>query len=212
MRSFSPKKPLAGGRESRRTPPPLDASRLDAMALAYVARFATSGAKLEAYLLRKLMQRGWAGAQDDGTDPEDGGAGLDASLMRELVAALVIRFVAAGYVDDRAFARTRSGGLQRRGYGKRHIAQALGQAGIAADDAAPALPNEAAARAATLALARRRRLGPYGAGGLDRAAREKQIGALLRAGHPLDSARELVNAPSIEAAEAWAREMDSEEG
>ena len=35
-------------------------------------------------------------------------------------------------------------------------------------------------------------------------AREKQIAAMLRGGHPLDSARFLVNASSIEAAEEWA--------
>ncbi|MDE2301664.1 MAG: RecX family transcriptional regulator, partial [Sphingomonadales bacterium] len=52
--------------------------------------------------------------------------------------------------------------------------------------------------------ARRRRLGPFGAGVVDRAARARQIAVLLRAGHALDSARELVDAASIAAAEDWA--------
>jgi regulatory protein len=39
-----------------------------------------------------------------------------------------------------------------------------------------------------------------------RALREKQMAAMLRAGHPLDFARELVNAETVEAAEEWAAE------
>ena len=66
-------------------------------------------------------------------------------------------------------------------------------------------------RRAALALARKRRIGPFGPDGADRALREKQLAAMLRAGHPLDSARELVNAPSIAAAERWAAELDGEE-
>ena len=38
--------------------------------------------------------------------------------------------------------------------------------------------------------------------------REKQISAMLRAGHPLDMARELVNAATIDAAERWAGEEE----
>src|SRR5690606_22662366 len=44
---------------ARRAPKPLDAARLDELALTYVARFATSAAKLERYLKRKLRERGW---------------------------------------------------------------------------------------------------------------------------------------------------------
>jgi regulatory protein len=45
-----------------------------------------------------------------------------------------------------------------------------------------------------------------GAQAPDRAQREKQLAAMLRAGHPLDSARELIDAASVEAAEQWAGE------
>ncbi|MEY4159754.1 MAG: hypothetical protein RLZZ136_375, partial [Pseudomonadota bacterium] len=48
----------------------------------------------------------------------------------------------------------------------------------------------------------------YGAILPDRVQREKQLAALLRAGHRLDMARELVNAPSTDAAEIWADEGD----
>ena len=53
---------------TRRRAKPLDRTRLEELAVAYVARFATSAGKLKAYLQRKLRERGWAGAgrQDPG--------------------------------------------------------------------------------------------------------------------------------------------------
>lgn len=215
MKRFSTKKPATP--RVRRPPAPIDAARLNTLALGYVARFATSAGRLEAYLLRKLKGPGGGARQqhEDDTDDETAGVtpvdlALDPARMRQEVTDLVARFVAAGYIDDRAFASARSGGLQRRGFGRRHIAQALGQAGIASEVAAAALPGEQAARQAALTLARKRRLGPFGAAPLERAAREKQIAVLLRAGHPLDSARKLVNAASVEAAEAWARDDEED--
>ncbi len=172
---------------------PLDSVRLEQLALAYVARFATSAAKLDGYLKRKLRERGWDGETE------------------APVAALVAKFVAAGYIDDEAFARSRSSGLLRRGYGQRRIAQALGAAGIDEAVRAAVRPGEPQQRRAALAMASKRRFGPFGAEPPDRDRREKQIAAMLRAGHRLDSARELVNAASIAAAEDWAAGADGEE-
>jgi len=183
----------SGERRVKRTPKPLDSARLEELALAYVARFATSRAKLEGYLLRKLRERGWVG---EGEPP---------------VATLAARFVAAGYVDDAAFARAKSGSLLRRGYGQRRIGEALGAAGIGEDIRAEVRAGEGERRQAALTMARKRRLGPFGPPPADRAAREKQIAALLRAGHGLDSARELVNAASVEAAEDWAAQASDED-
>ena len=170
----------------KQPPKPLEPARLNDLALAYVARFATSAAKLETYLKRKLHERGWAGERE----PD--------------LRALVTRLVDAGYIDDTAYARAKSGSLLRRGYGHRRIGQALGAAGIAEEVREEVRAGVIEQRAAALALAKKRRFGPYGSNELDRAAREKQISAMLRAGHPLDSARILVNAATIEAAEDWA--------
>lgn len=183
-----------GARRERPPPRPLDAARLEELALAYVARFATSAAKLEAYLRRKLRERGWAGEEG----PDTG--------------TLVQRYVDLGYVDDAAFARARSGGLLRRGYGQRRIDQALGAAGISAEIREDTRVSEADARHAALAMARKRRFGPFGHEAPDRQRREKQLAAMLRAGHALDSARELVDAASAEQAEAWAGELDDDNG
>ena len=135
---------------------------------------------------RKLRERGWAGERE----PD--------------LPALVGRYVELGYVDDAEYARARAGGLLRRGYGPRRIAQALGAAGIAGEIREQIRASEAEERRAALSMARKRSFGPFGPELPDRARREKQLAALLRAGHPLDSARELVDAESVEAAEEWA--------
>ncbi len=176
----------ASKRRERRAPKPIDAARLDELALAYAARFAVSAAKLADYLRRKLRERGWAG--DD--EPP--------------VSMIVERFVSAGYVDDAAYARAKSASMLRRGLGERRVRQALDAAGIGEADRSEAAPGEEEARGSALAFARKRRLGPFGAPPADRKSREKQVAAMLRAGHPLDSARVLVDAASIEAAEQWA--------
>jgi regulatory protein len=177
----------------RRKPRPLDPAKLDELALAYVARFATSAAKLERYLVRKLRERGWEGDRE----PD--------------LAALVGRYVALGYVDDAAYARAKGGSLLRRGYGPRRVRQALAEAGIDEATRDETRADAAAERRAALALARKRRFGPFGLAPPDRPQREKQLAAMLRAGHPLDSAREMVDAASEAAAEEWAAACDDDE-
>lgn len=174
----------------RRPPPPLDARRLEELALSYVGRFATTTAKLEAYLTRKLRERGW-----EGEGPPD-------------PAEIAVRFAGLGYVDDEAYARSRAGGLLRRGYGPRRVTQALGAAGIGEEIREAVRPGEAAARRAALAMARKRAFGPFGALAPDRERREKQLAALVRAGHGFEAARAVVDAPSAEAAEEWAAEAE----
>ena len=49
------KEPPSNGRKPRSSRP-LDKARLEELALAYVARFATSAARLESYLARKLRE------------------------------------------------------------------------------------------------------------------------------------------------------------
>jgi regulatory protein len=166
---------------------PLDRRRLEELALGYAARYATSTAKLASYMRRKLRERGWEGT---GEPP---------------VEAIVARLEQAGYVDDGAYARIKAGGLLRRGYGARRIDQALSAAGIAEPLRVEARGEPAEHRAAALAMARKRRFGPFHPGALDRLARERQVAALLRAGHPLDSARRIVDAENEAALEEWAQ-------
>jgi regulatory protein len=180
------------GKQRKRPPKPLDPTRLGNLALAYVARFSTSATKLERYLRRKVRERGWEGEGE----PQ--------------IPALVGTYVELGYVDDEMYARAKTGGLMRRGYGARRVHQALGEAGIDESLREKVRPGEVAARAALLVLARRRRFGPFAAGPIDKALREKQIAAMLRAGHPLDSVREMVDAKSVAEAERWVAEAEDE--
>jgi regulatory protein len=173
---------------TKRPPKPLDETRLRDLALSYVARFATSGGKLEAYLKRKLRERGW-----DGADEPD-------------IAALVTRYAELGYVDDAAYARAKSGDLLRRGYGPRRVSQALGEAGIGEDLRSSVAASVHEARAAALQLARKRRFGPFAAQPADRPVREKQLAAMIRAGHGFDVARAVLEAASEDEAEAWVSE------
>lgn len=177
-----------------RAPPPLDLARLNEMALAYAARFATSAGKLSTYLKRKVRERGWAGEDD----------------ALAAVSAVVGRMVELRYVDDEAFAQARSSGLLRRGYGARRIDETLRAAGVSEQVRGDARGSERERREAALTMARKRRFGPFGNRASDPATRQKQVAAMLRAGHPLASARELVDAASIGAAEAWAGECEDD--
>lgn len=173
---------------------PLSRASLEELALTYVARFATSAGKLSAYLRRKLRERGWQGQEDGAEEPD--------------LSAIVARFVTLGYIDDAGYARAKAGGLLRRGYGERRVEQALAAAGIGDDDRSAARASERERRNAALVMACKRRFGPFSPVEPDAARREKQVAALLRAGHPLASARVLVNAASIEAAESWVDDGD----
>lgn len=171
---------MAQTRRATRSPrPPLDGRALRDLALAYAARYATTRARLAAYLGRKLRERGWDG--QGVPDPR----------------AIAEEFAASGYIDDAAFATQRAGSLARRGYGPRRIAVALHQAGIAPELRAETLD---AARdgsfAAALHLARKRRFGPFGETARDPAQRQRQIAAMIRAGHGFDVARRIIDAPN----------------
>jgi regulatory protein len=154
----------------RTPPPPLDQPALERLALRYVERFATSEAKLADYLGRKLRERGAEGAVDP----------------RETAA----RMVALGYVDDRAYAEARARGLARRGLGERRVTQALREAGIDGEEIGRATAETSPVEAA-LAYARRRRIGPFARELPDPRTREKQIAALVRAGHHFSLARKI---------------------
>ena len=165
-----------------RTPVPLDSKRLEELALRYVGRYATSRAKLIAYLSRKVRERGWSGTQEPDLD------------------ALAERFSGLGYVDDAAYALAKSRSLSSRGYGKRRLDDKLRMDGIGDDDAAEARAHaEKEAVDAALRFAQRRRIGPFASKEPDPRQREKAISAMIRAGHSFAIANAIARmAPGIE--------------
>jgi regulatory protein len=166
------------GRRQRRIRPPLDQAALQELAFGYVARFATSRAKLSSYLVRKLRERGWSGADEPDT------------------AAVVDKVVELGFIDDASFAGMKAASLTRRGYGKGRVRMALAASGIAAEDGSEALALADEQRlAAALRFAERRRVGPYAEVQADLPHRQRALAAMLRAGHPMDLARRIIAAP-----------------
>ncbi|MEO8176890.1 MAG: RecX family transcriptional regulator [Sphingomicrobium sp.] len=162
--------------------PPLNRDTLNELALFYVGRFATTRAKLKSYLMRKLRERGWDGAAE---------ADLD---------SIAERFAAQGYVDDAAFALSKSRSLTSRGYGLRRVEQSLRSAGVVEADGAAARDLARTERVETaLHFARRRRIGPFATEPADLKLRERALSAMVRAGHRFGLARAIVDlAPGAE--------------
>lgn len=170
-----------------RTSRSLDAARLDELALAYVARFATSRAKLTRYLSRKIRESDWTDAADAMTACE----------------AVADRMERLQFLDDRQYAVMRAGAMTRRGLGARRVKAQLYVDGIAPSDSSEAIKSaENAALSSALGFARRRRFGPYATQPAnDPKLRERQIAAFARAGHSLALARQILGvAPGDEAA------------
>jgi regulatory protein len=150
---------------------------LGELALRYAGRFATTRAKLRAYLKRKIRERGWAGERP---------AELE---------AIANRFAELGYVDDRGYALAKSRALTGRGYGKRRVVDALRVAGVDESDSEAARDHaDAGAVAAALRFAERRRIGPYATTFVsDPKEKEKAFAAMVRAGHGFGLARAILN-------------------
>lgn len=161
---------------------PLNRAALEAMALRYVERFQTSEARVVRHLKQKLRQRDWA----DECDPDPEG--------------IARRLAELGYISDSSFAEARARGAQRKGLGPARLRQDLAAYGVGKDLAATAAESMDAVSAA-LAFARRRRLGPFGPPAEEPRLRQRQMAAMLRAGHTLDLSRKILEAENIGAAE-----------
>ncbi len=165
--------------------------RLERAALHYLERFAGSVDSLRQVLLRRVARSAWV---HDG-DAEDGARQVEAVLEK---------FVRLGLLDDRTFTQGRQASLRRQGNSNRRIREKLLHKGVAPDLIEEVMGQEDATAEfrAILALARRRRLGPYRAEG--KRQREKDLAALARAGFSYDTAVRVVDALSIEELEEMA--------
>lgn len=157
-----------------------DAANLHEAALRYLARYAATAAGLLRVLVRRVDRWAHAAAAD----------AEDVAAAKRAAQAVVARLVAAGAVDDAAFAAGRARSLARSGRSRRAIAAHLVAKGVPGALTA-ALPDDPDAElAAALAYARRRRMGPFRAASVtedDGAApardlRLKALARLARAG------------------------------
>lgn len=173
------------------------AARLREAALAHLARFAATEAGLRRVLQRRVDR--WARAAEAEGQPREATAAA-AARARALAAEVAAAMVAAGAVDDAAFAESRARRLARAGRSRRAIAAHLSAKGVAAETTAAALPDgEEAELAAALAYCRRRRIGPFARAPEDADARRKGLAALARGGFPQGLARRALATPPAEA-------------
>src|SRR5579883_302814 len=183
-------------------PPPRKGPRLatarylENAALHYLERFASSSANLKRVLMRKVARS----ARFHGTDPAEG---------ERLVDGIIVRYLEAGLLDDRAYAAQKAASLRRRGGSRYGIRGKLVQKGVEAEliqSTLDQLDEEEGDGdlAAACALIRRRRLGPYRAPETRAEHRQKDLAALARAGFGLDLARRVLAAADPEALEAMA--------
>jgi regulatory protein len=157
-------------------PAPGEAALREA-AVAHLARYAATRAGLVRVLDRRIAR--WLRA----AEAEGREAAGEAAAARAQARAVADRLVAQGLVDDAAFAESRARRLARAGRSRRAVAAHLAARGIDGATARAALPEDAEAELdAALALARRRRIGPFRAGEADDAARQRELAILARAG------------------------------
>jgi len=194
-------------RPASRVAPPLTAERLELAALRYLERFAASAARLRRVLLARVERS----ARDHGTDRAEGGAWVE---------ALILRYQDSGLLNDAVYAEARAASLRRRGASSRAIRDHLAARGVEAETAAAALGRTdqdlalgstdqdlalgrsdpdiegAADEAAALALARRRRLGPFRPEEQRSANRSRDLASLGRAGFSYETARRIIDGES----------------
>lgn len=154
-------------------------------ALAHLALYPTTAAGLERVLLRRFARA----LRAAGGEPE--AIAADNARAKVAVRALIDRLVAAGVVNDAAFAQARARRLARGGKSRRAIAAHLAAHGVAdAVIGATLGPDPAAELTSCLVFARRRKIGPFRSKALtDAADAIHELAACARAGFPAAIAR-----------------------
>ncbi len=179
----------------RRPARPITAQYLQNAATFYLERYPTT-----AEGLRRVLQRRVKKAER-----------LDAPVMENVgraIEEIVAKFVDAGVIDDKAFAQTKARALHRRGTSTRLTRQKLRMVGVDSDTLDEAMhaldqeldtdPRQREWKAA-VALARRRRLGPFRASKDRKEKRDRDLAAMARGGFDYDLARKVIDAPSSDA-------------
>lgn len=167
-----------------RAPRPLTPERIRRIALHHLDRYESSAAGLRRVLMRRVDRVVRAGL---------GEAGALAVEVEKVVAACV----SADLVDDARYAEAAARRLRARGASSRRIRAWLDAKGVDRGVADAALAEEEVEDpdlAAALALARRRRIGPWRTGAADPELRRKELGILARAGFPYEVARRALDA------------------
>lgn len=178
---------MSDTRQSRR-PKKITSNSLEAAALSYLQRYATSAENLRRVLMRKVIRA--AHANDD--DPDTGGAWVD---------ALIARFRRSGLLDDAGYAEAHAVTLHRGGASRRGIRMRLMEKGVAGEDIDSAIARlheeiENIDLHGACNYARRRRLGPWRVAGRE-PHRDRELAALARQGYAYELARRVIDAEDV---------------
>ena len=127
--------------------------------------------------------------------------------VKQTIDAIVAKFVDAGVIDDRSFAQTKARALHRRGSSYRVTRQKLRFAGVDGDTLDKAMegldqeldtdPKQREWQAA-VALARRRRLGPFRQKER-KEHRDRDLAAMARGGFEYQLAKKVIDATDADA-------------
>ncbi|MBV8392792.1 MAG: RecX family transcriptional regulator [Alphaproteobacteria bacterium] len=178
----------------KRVARPITAKYLQNAATFYLERYPSTAEGLRRVLQRRVRKAEMAEApvMDD---------------VEQAIAAIVAKFVDAGVIDDKAFAQTKARALHRRGTSTKLMHQKLRLAGIDSDTLGQAmagldreLHTDPRAREwqAAVALARRRKLGPYRL--KDRKdKRDRDLAAMARGGFDYALAKKVIDAVDVDA-------------
>lgn len=193
-------------RKTREAGPVPTREILHEAALGYITRTAATAATLRRALERKVGT--WARLAQKTRDAED--VAVDVARARETIEAVIARFREVGLVNDAAFAEARARGLSRAGRSRRAIGAHLAAKGIDTETARRVLPHDASTElAAALTFARKRRIGPYAREEVvERAAKQKALAAMARAGFDWDTCERALRMDREEADERIAQHRD----
>jgi regulatory protein len=171
----------------------LSEERLYQSALYYLGRYAASSASVRRVLRRRVTKY----AQTDDVDVETAHGWIE---------AIIQRLVRSGILDDAGYADGRARSLFNRGLSMRMIRVKLSEKGLDRSIVDIAIENllvehQDADLKAALALARRRRLGPYRQEEKREALLKRDLSAMARAGFSFEIARRVIEARSVDALE-----------
>jgi len=168
------------------------------VALHYLGRYAAS----EASLRRVLHNRIRRAARDN---PDFAADTERQNSLRSTIETIIETHKRTGIINDAVFAETKINSLRRAGRSRRAIQQKLAVKGITSSIVAAALRQHADGDEAdevefkaALALARRRKLGPFRKNPADEDRRRKDFAALARAGFSSAIAKRVLQTETTE--------------